>query len=49
MNEDHKQTINAVIRTLESVSVSGKENLNMLLASILALEKLLHDEPKQEG
>ena len=40
MNDIIKR-LNAVITTLNGVNVSGKENLNRVLASILALEDIL--------
>lgn len=48
MNESAKATIELVIRTLNSVSAAGKNNLDMLLGSILALEKLLSDADKED-
>ncbi len=38
---DIKATIASVIRTLGGVEVKGKPNLDKLLGSILALEKVL--------
>lgn len=35
------ETIKAVINTLNGVTVSGRENMNRLLGSIVALEKVL--------
>ena len=35
------ETIKAVINTLNGVTVSGRENMNRLLGSIVALEKML--------
>lgn len=43
MNESTKQTIEKVIRTLDMVAVSGRNNMDMLLGSILTLEKLVKD------
>ena len=43
MSESNKQTIAAVIRTLNSISVRGKDNIDMLLGSILALEGMLNE------
>ena len=48
MNSEARKTIEAVIKTLNCVSVSGKPNMDMLLGSILALEKLLKDDPQEE-
>lgn len=35
------ETIKAVINTLNSVTVSGRDNMDRLLGSIIALEKVL--------
>lgn len=43
MNELTKQTIEKVIRTLDMVTVSGRNNMDMLLGCILTLEKLVKD------
>lgn len=43
MSESNKQTLVAVIRTLNSISVRGKDNIDMLLGSILALEGILNE------
>lgn len=48
MNESAKNTVELVIHTLNSISVTGKNNLDMLLGSILALEKLLKDADKED-
>lgn len=48
MNESAKKTVELVIHTLNSVSVTGKNNLDLLLGSILALEKLLSDVYKED-
>lgn len=39
-----KGKLKAVIATLETISVSGRANLNALLACIQTLEKLLEKE-----
>lgn len=44
MNESDKSMLSLVINTLNSISVKGKDNLDMLLGSIIALEKLLNGE-----
>lgn len=44
MSESDKSMLSLVINTLNSISVKGKDNLDMLLGSILALEKLLNGE-----
>lgn len=43
MNESTKQTIEKVIRTLDQIAVSGRNNMDMLLGCILTLEKLCKD------
>lgn len=43
MNESNKQIILTVINTLNNISVSGKDNLDLLLASIMALENILKE------
>jgi hypothetical protein len=48
MNESTKQTIEKVIRTLDMVAVSGRNNMDMLLGSILTLEKLVKDAATEE-
>jgi hypothetical protein len=48
MNESTKQTIEKVIRTLDMVAVSGRNNMDMLLGSILTLEKLVKDATTEE-
>lgn len=48
MKEETKQLIEAVIRTLNRISVNGSHNLDMLLASIQALEKILNESEMEE-
>lgn len=43
MNESTKQTIEKVIRTLDQITVNGRNNMDMLLGCILTLEKLCKD------
>lgn len=43
MNESVKQNIEKVIRTLDMITVSGRNNMDMLLGCILTLEKLVKD------
>ena len=43
------EIIKAVINTLNGVTVSGRENMNRLLGSIVALEKLLASLEKPEA
>ncbi len=48
MKEETKQILEAVIRTLNLISVNGSANLDRLLASIQALETVLQDSAKGE-
>ena len=45
---NNKDTIAAVIRTLNQISVCGKDNLDMLLGSIIVLEGLMKDDPAEK-
>lgn len=47
--KDSKQIIEGVIRTLDQITVSGRNNLDMLLGCILALEGVLKEEAKDDG
>ena len=49
MNDSTKQAILAVIRTLNQISVSGKDNLDMLLASIMTLEAAVAEGGENNG
>lgn len=44
MSSDSKAKIEKVIRTLDRVTVNGKDNMDMLLGCILTLERILVDE-----
>lgn len=44
MKSTTHRNLELVIKTLNYVSVNGKDNLNMLLGSIQTLEKILQDE-----
>lgn len=44
-----KDTLIAIIRTLNGISVCGSENLNRLLGCIQALESMVADMSKPEG
>lgn len=48
MNESTKQTIEKVIRTLDQITVSGRNNMDMLLGCILTLDKLVKDAAATE-
>ena len=45
---ENQNIIPAVIKTLETISVSGKENMSKLLGCIQALESLLAEPEKEE-
>ena len=47
MKQENKAKINAIIHTLNAISVSGKNNLDMLLGCIIALEGILTNEEDQ--
>lgn len=49
MNGSTRSTISAVIKTLNLVSVTGRDNLDMVLGCILALEKTLREEEPVSG
>lgn len=49
MEQNMEQVLKAVINTLNGVTVSGRENMNRLLGSIVALEKLLASLEKPEA
>ena len=44
MSEENKKLILKVIGTLNHISVHGEDNLDRLLASILALKSLVEEE-----
>lgn len=45
---DEKNVISAVINTLERITVSGRKNLDGLLASIMSLEKVVKSLTEKE-
>lgn len=47
--KDSKQIIEGVVRTLEQIEVKGRNNLDMLLGCILALESVVKEEAKDDG
>lgn len=49
MNESVKRTIHAVLQTLDQITVSGRDNLDMMLASMMTLEKLLNEEQEEQS
>ena len=46
MKDENKAIINGVINTLNQITVRGKDNMDMLLGCILALEGVLKEEAK---
>lgn len=48
MKEETKQILEAVIRTLNLIAVNGSTNLDRLLASIQALERILQEPEEGE-
>lgn len=48
MNESVKRAIHAVLMTLDQITVSGRDNLDMMLASMMTLEKLLNDGQEEQ-
>lgn len=46
---DMTNTVDTVIRTLNKVSVSGRQNLDMLLGSMIALERLRNELAERES
>ena len=49
MKESSRKTIEAVLKTLDSVTVHGKNNMDMVLGCILALEKILREEDEPDA
>ena len=49
MNESTKRAIHAVLQTLDQITVSGRDNLDMMLASMMTLEKLLNEEQEEQS
>lgn len=47
MNDSAKTTIEAVIRTLNDIDVKGKNNLDMMLGCIIALESVLNQKKEE--
>lgn len=44
MTENNRATIAGVINTLDQITVKGRENMDMLLGCILALEGVVREE-----
>lgn len=49
MNESAKKKIKLVLKTLDSISVSGKNNHDMLLGCMLTLEQVLDEKQEVEN
>lgn len=49
MSESTKTILRVVVGTLNQINVSGKNNLDLLLGSIMALEKVLNEEVENDG
>jgi len=49
MKEEDKAKIEVVLKTLDTISVRGRDNIDMLLGCILALESVLKEEAKDDG
>lgn len=47
MNESVKKTVEAVIRTLNDIEIKGRNNMDMLLGCILALESALNQKEEE--
>ena len=48
MNESIKTRLAAVVRTLNSITVNGRNNLDMLLACIMMIEQLINEEERRD-
>lgn len=44
MNESVKRAIHAVLMTLDQITVSGRGNLDAMLASMMTLEQILKED-----
>ena len=49
MTDKEKTTIQAVIRTLDSLTLTGRENMGKVLGCINALEDMLEVREKEEA
>ena len=49
MKQETKATLEAVIHTLDCVTVSGEKNLDMMLGCIRVLRKLLTEGAEDNG
>ncbi len=49
MTENERATVQAVIHTLDSLTVTGRENMSKLLGCIGALEELLEIKEEKYG
>lgn len=49
MTEEQKATLEAVLRTLDRITVCGMENLDKMLGCMQALHSLAQSQPAQAG
>lgn len=50
MNQNDKKTLRAVVNTLNTIEVKGRENMDRLLGCIMALEHIMaQQEEPQDG
>lgn len=49
MKAEEKEIIKAVIKTLDSVELSGLTNMNKIVGCASALDSLLIEKPKEEN
>lgn len=50
MNQNDKNTLRAVVNTLNTIEVKGRENMDRLLGCIMALEHIMaQQEEPQDG
>lgn len=48
MKDETKEMLKLVIRTLNSITVNGRDNMDMLLGSIITLERLINEPAEGE-
>ena len=48
LSEANKKQLDLVLKTLDRIELHGKDNLDMMLGVMLALEKLGQDEPIEQ-
>lgn len=49
MTEEQKTTLNAVIRTLDTVTVSGAQNMDKMLGCMQVLKTMTEEPAQAEG